>query len=69
MDSNDVARRRGRIVVGGPFRPFADGLREDLASQGFAADTIVDHVHRLAELSDWLGEHDLAPAELTGEVL
>jgi hypothetical protein len=31
MDSEDVGRRRRRIVVPGPFAPFADGLREDLA--------------------------------------
>ena len=69
MDSGDVVRRHGRIVVDGPFAPFADGLREDLASQGFAMDTIVDHVHRLADLSGWLVEAGLAPAELTSKVL
>jgi integrase/recombinase XerD len=68
MDSDGVARRRGRIVVDGPLAPFADGLREDLTRQGFATDTIVDHVHRLADLSGWLVEHDLAMAGLTSEV-
>jgi site-specific recombinase XerD len=69
MDSGDVARRRGRIVVDGPLAPFADGLRVDLAGQGFAADTIVDHVHRLADLSGWLSARGLGLAELTGEIV
>ena len=68
MDSSRVVRRHGRIVVEGPLAPFTDGLREDLASQGFAVDTIVDHVHRLADLSGWLSARGLAPAELTSEV-
>jgi integrase/recombinase XerD len=69
MDSGDVRRRRGRIVVDGPLAPFADGLREELAGQGFAADTIVDHVHRLADLSGWLSARGLVPAELTTAVV
>src|SRR5687767_3866185 len=69
MDSEGGGRRRRRIVVDGPLAAFADGLREDLAGQGFAADTIADHVHRLADLSGWLSVRDLSPAELTGEVV
>lgn len=69
MDSSRIVRRHGRIVVEGPLAPFTDGLREDLASQGFAVDTIVDHVHRLADLSGWLSARGLAPAELTSEVV
>lgn len=69
MDSEGVAQRRRRIVVEGPLAPFADGLREDLADQGFATDTIVDHVHRLADLSGWLSTHGLSPAALTNEVV
>jgi len=57
MESGDIVRRRGRIVVDGPF---ANELREDLASQGFAGDTIVDHVHRLADLSGWLSARGVA---------
>lgn len=65
MDSRGVARRRGRIIVGGPLAPFADGLRRELAGQGYALDTIVDHVHLLADLSDWLSGQGLTAAELT----
>jgi hypothetical protein len=52
MDSEN--RRRRRIVVGGALAPFAEGLRSALVGQGYAADTIVDHVHLLADLSGWL---------------
>jgi hypothetical protein len=63
-----VAGRHGRIVVDGPLAPFADGVREDLAGQGFATDTIVDHVHRLADLSGWLSVRGFTPAELSSEI-
>src|SRR5947209_4888236 len=69
MDMGDVGQRRWRIVVDGPLAPFADGLREDLAEQGFSPDTIVDHVHRLADLSTWLFARGLATGELTSEVV
>jgi site-specific recombinase XerD len=69
MDLNDVARRRRRILVDGPLAPFTDGLREDLAEQGFSPDTIVDHVHRLADLSRWLVDRDLVGVDLTSEVV
>jgi site-specific recombinase XerD len=69
MDSEDVGRRRRRIVVQGPLAPFADGLCEDLAGQGFSPDTIVDHIHRLADLSRWLVDRDLVGVELTSEVV
>jgi integrase/recombinase XerD len=69
MDSEDVGRRRRRIVVQGPLASFADGLREDLAEQGFSTDTIVDHVHRLADLSRWLVERGLVTGELTSMVV
>jgi integrase/recombinase XerD len=59
MDSRGVARRRGRIIVGGSLAPFADGLRRELAGQGYALDTIVDHVHLLADLSGWLSGQGL----------
>lgn len=69
MDREGVARRHGRIVVVGPLASFADGLREDLAGQGFATDPITDHVQRLADLSGWLHARGLATATLTSEVV
>jgi integrase/recombinase XerD len=68
MDAHDDARRRWRVVVDGPLAPFADGLRGALAGQGYASDTITDHVHLLADLSGWLGGQGLDAAGLTGEV-
>src|SRR6266545_2522664 len=67
MDSCDHLRLRGRIVVAGPLAPFADGLRQDLARQGYALDTVTDHVHLLADLSGWLAGRGLTAAGLTGE--
>lgn len=61
-------RRRGPIRVDGPLAPFADGLRGDLAGRGYAVDTVVDHVHLLASLSDWLSGRGLAVGELTTAV-
>ena len=67
MDFRDHARRRRRIVVAGPLAPFADGLRQDLAGQGYALDTVTDHVHLLADLSGWLASRGLTAADLTAE--
>ncbi len=67
MDSRDHARRSRRIVVSGPLAPFADGLRRDLAGQGYALDTVTDHVHLLADLSGWLASGGLTAVNLTGE--
>src|ERR687889_654141 len=63
MGSRTAPQRR--IAVGGPLAPFADGLRRDLAGQGFALDTVGDHVHLLADLSGWLSGQGLAAADLT----
>jgi integrase/recombinase XerD len=57
-------RRRGRIVVAGPLAPFAEGMRRDLGGQGYALDTIAEHVHLLAGLSDWLSVQGLAACDL-----
>jgi integrase/recombinase XerD len=67
MDSRDQARRPRRIVVAGPLAPFAGGVRQNLAGQGYALDTVTDHVHLLADLSGWLASRGLAAADLTGE--
>jgi hypothetical protein len=58
-------QRPRRIVVNGPLAGFADGLRRELASQGYALDTVGDHVHLLADLSGWLGGQDLTAEDLT----
>jgi integrase/recombinase XerD len=63
-----LPRRARRIVVAGPLAPFAGGLRRDLAGQGYALDTVTDHVHRLADLSEWLASRGLTAADLAGEV-
>lgn len=55
----------GRIVVAGPLAPFEVGLRRNLADRGYALDTIVDHVHLLADLSGWLSAQNMAAADLT----
>jgi site-specific recombinase XerD len=67
MDSRDHARRPRRVVVPGPLTPFADGVRQDLAGQGYALDTVTEHVHLLADLSEWLAGRGLAATDLTGE--
>lgn len=65
MDSGDGRQRPRRIVVSGPLAGFADGLRRELAGQGYALDTVGDHVHLLADLSGWLGGQDLTAEDLT----
>lgn len=57
-----------RVVVEGPLAAFADGLRRELAGKGYALDTIVDHVHLLADLSGWLGSQGMGAADLTEQV-
>jgi hypothetical protein len=54
MHPDPGSRRRKRIIVGGPLAEFAEGLRRELVGQGYALDTVGDHVHLLADLSDWL---------------
>jgi hypothetical protein len=65
MDVRVDSRRRRWVVVSGPLAPFADGLRGELAGQGYASDTITDHVHLLADLSGWLGGQGLDAGALT----
>ena len=65
MDNRQRERRPARIRVDGPLAPFADGMRARLAAQGYAGDTITDHVHLLADLSIWLGDRGLTAADLT----
>jgi len=53
------------LKVDGPLAAFTDGMRAGLAAQGYARDTITDHVHLLAGLSGWLGDRKLTAADLT----
>jgi site-specific recombinase XerD len=55
----------GRIVVEGPLASFEGGLRRHLAGRGYALDTVVDHVHLLADLSGWLSIRRMVAADLT----
>lgn len=57
--------RPARIIVDGPLEPFTDGMRKALAAQGYAGDTITDHVHLLADLSGWLAARGLGAGDLT----
>ena len=65
MGSDDGRQRPRGIVVHGPLAGFSDGLRRELAGRGYALDTVGDHVHLLADLSDWLGSQDLTAEDLT----
>lgn len=65
MDALDDARRLRRVAAGGPLAPFSEGLRGVLAGQGYAGDTVTDHVRLLAALSGWLGGQGLDAAGLT----
>ena len=65
MDSPQRVMRPARIIVSGPLAPFTDGMRAGLAAQGYAGDTITDHVHLLGDLSGWLADRGLAAADLT----
>ena len=69
MDNQQQAKRPAGIRVDGPLAPFTEGMRAGLAAQGYAGDTITDHVHLLADLSGWLGERGLTAADLTSGTL
>ena len=49
----------------GPLAPFTESMRAALAAQGYAGDTITDHVRLLADLSRWLGDRGLGAADVT----
>jgi hypothetical protein len=69
MDNRQRARRPAWIKVDGPLAAFAEGMRAGLAAQGYAGDTITDHVHLLADLSGWLAGRGLTAAGLTAEAV
>jgi hypothetical protein len=65
-ESRHGARRRGPIIVGGPLAPFAEGLRRDLAGQGYALNTVGDDVHLLANLTTQVAGEFLRERRATG---
>jgi integrase/recombinase XerD len=59
----------GRIVVAGPLAGREDGLRARLVGDGYALDTVREHVRLLSELSLWLGEQGLEAAGLSDDLV
>lgn len=58
-----------RTVVVGPLAGHEDGLRRWLIEDGYALDTVREHVRLLSELSTWLGEHELGVVDLSDVVI
>jgi hypothetical protein len=58
-----------RIVVAGPLAGVEDGLRRRLTEDGYALDSVREHVRLLSDLSAWLGEHELGAAGLSDAVI
>lgn len=54
-----------RTVVMGPLAGIENGLRHRLSEEGYAPDTVREHVRLLSDLSTWLGEHELGVADLS----
>jgi integrase/recombinase XerD len=52
-------------AVGGPLARYEQGFREELASLGYGKRRASSHLGLLADLSGWLNDEGLAPAELT----
>jgi integrase/recombinase XerD len=49
-----------------PLAPYAAGFREQLVLLGYSARAISQHLELLRDMSTWLMDESLAPAELTG---
>ena len=58
----------GTVVVG-PLAGHEVGLRRRLAGDGYALDTVREHVRLLSELSLWLGGHGLGAVDLSDAVV
>jgi site-specific recombinase XerD len=54
-----------RTVVVGPLAGHEAGLRNRLAGDGYAPDTVREHVRLLSDLSTWLSEHEFGVADLS----
>jgi integrase len=57
-------KKSTRVVVTGPLEPYAVGYRRELASRGYSAWTTVSYLFLMARVSRWLGERELAAADL-----
>lgn len=58
-----------RTVVVGPLAGHEDGLRRRLTEDGYALDTVREHVRLLSDLSLWLGGHGLGAVDLSDAVV
>ena len=58
-----------RVRVDGPLAPFAAGIEEALAAEGYLEESALPLLRLLSELSGWLTERSLGAADLTGEVI
>jgi integrase len=53
------------VRVAGPLAAFAPGFVEDLVARGYRPGPAADQLRLMADVSRWLGEHDLAVGDLT----
>jgi integrase/recombinase XerD len=53
-----------RVRVSGPLQAYVVGFRADLFEMGYSERSCAEHLLRMAHLSRWLAEIDLAPGEL-----
>jgi len=54
-----------RVRVDGPLKPYADGFRQELSSQGYSSSAAAGHLQLMAHLSRWLQQQELTPDGLT----
>jgi integrase/recombinase XerD len=53
-----------RVRVSGPLQAYVEGFRANLFELGYSQRSCTEHLQRMAHLSDWLAENDLALGEL-----
>ncbi|MGH3524764.1 MAG: hypothetical protein ACRDU4_18525, partial [Mycobacterium sp.] len=53
-----------RVRVSGPLQAYVVGFRAGLFELGYSERSCAEHLQRMAHLSRWLDEIDLAPGEL-----
>ena len=53
-----------RVRVSGPLQVYVVGFRADLLEMGYSERSCAEHLLRMAHLSRWLTEIDLAPEKL-----